>query len=158
VWKKGEEPLPPKQYSGRGRPAAKVMRRAAEHQPISVKDVALNLPASAWRKVTWREGAAAPLSSRFARVRVGVAHRDYKLIECRPEEWLLIEWPKGEKEPTEYWFSTLPEDINLRRLVDYAKLRWRIEHDYLELIHHHNGRSEQAPRNPRATWPDDERY
>jgi SRSO17 transposase len=132
VWEKGEEPLPPKQYSGRGRPA-KVMRRDAEHQPISVKDVALNLPASAWRKVTWREGAAAPLSSRFARVRVRVAHRDYKLSESRPEEWLLIEWPKGEKEPTKYWLSTLPEDISLRRLVDYAKLRWRIEHDYLEL-------------------------
>jgi SRSO17 transposase len=132
VWEKGEEPLPPKQYSGRGR-QAKVMRRDAEHQPISVKDVALNLPTSAWRKVTWREGAAAPLSSRFARVRVRAAHRDYKLSESRPEEWLLIEWPKGEKEPTKYWFSTLPEDINLRRLVDYAKLRWRIEHDYLEL-------------------------
>jgi SRSO17 transposase len=132
VWEKGEEPLPPKPYSGHGRPA-KVMRRDAEHQPISVKDVALNLPASAWRKVTWGEGAAAPLSSRFARVRVRAAHRDYKLSETRPEEWLLIEWPKGEKEPTKYWFSTLPEDINLRRLVDYAKLRWRIEHDYLEL-------------------------
>ena len=106
AWEKGEEPLPPKQYSGRGRPA-KVMRRDAEHQPISVKDVALNLPASAWRKVTWREGSAAPLSSRLARVRARVAHRDYKLSESRPQEWLLIEWPKGEKEPTKYWLSTL---------------------------------------------------
>jgi SRSO17 transposase len=129
VW---EEPLPPKQYSGRGRPA-KVMRRDAEHQPIPVKGVALNLPASAWRKVTWREGAAGPLSSRFARMRVRVAHRDYKRSDSRPEEWLLIERSKGEKEPTKYWLSTLPEDISLRCLVDHAKLRWRIEHDYLEL-------------------------
>src|SRR5262245_6283934 len=57
----------------------------------------------------------------------------YKLGESRPEEWLLIEWPKEEKEPTKYWLSTLPEDISFRRLVDYAKLRWRIEHDYKEL-------------------------
>jgi SRSO17 transposase len=85
------------------------------------------------RKITWREGAAAPLSSRFARVRVRVAHRDYRLTEPYPEEWLLIEWPKGEKEPTKYWLSTLAEDISFYRLVDYAKLRWRIEHDYLEL-------------------------
>jgi SRSO17 transposase len=106
------------------------MRRDAEHQPISVKDLALNLPASAWRKVTWREGAAAPLSSRFARVRIHVADRDYKLTEPYPEEWLLIERPNGEKEPTKYWLSTLPEDISFRRLVDCAKLRWRIEHDY----------------------------
>ncbi|HET9688437.1 MAG TPA: IS701 family transposase [Pseudolabrys sp.] len=132
VWEKGEEPLPPKQYSGRGRPA-KVMRRDAEHQPIPVKGVALNLPASAWHKVTWREGAAGPLSSRFARVRVRVAHRDYKHSDSWPEEWLLIERSKGEKEPTKYWLSTLPEDISLRCLVDHAKLRWRIEHDYLEL-------------------------
>jgi SRSO17 transposase len=132
VWEKGEEPLPPKQYSGRGR-AAKVMRRDAEHQPIPVKGVALNLPASAWRKVSWREGAAGPLSSRFARVRVRVAHRDYERSDSRPEEWLLIERSKGEKEPTKYWLSTLPEGISLRRLVDHAKLRWRIEHDYLEL-------------------------
>jgi SRSO17 transposase len=132
VWEKGKEPLPPKQSSGRGRPA-KVLRRDAKHQPISVEELALNLPASAWHKVTWREGAAAPLSSRFARVRVRVAHRDYKLTESRPEEWLLIEWPKGEKAPTKYWLSTLPEDISFRRLVDYTKLRWRIEHDYRDL-------------------------
>jgi hypothetical protein len=44
---------------------------------------------------------------------------------------LLIEWPKGEKEPTKYWLSTLPQ--NIERLVDLAKLRWRIERDYQEL-------------------------
>jgi len=71
-----------------------------------------------------------PLSSRFARVRVRVAHRDYWLAEPRAEEWLLIEWPQGENEPTKYWLSTLPGDITFRRLVDIAKLRWRIERDY----------------------------
>ena len=49
------------------------------------------------------------------------------------EEWLLIEWPKGEAEPTKYWLSTLPDDIAFDRLVDLAKLRWRIERDYQEL-------------------------
>jgi len=73
VWAPGEEPLPPKRWSGRGRPP-KLLRRDAKHKPISVKELALNLPTSAWRNVTWREGAAAPLSSRFARVRVRVAH------------------------------------------------------------------------------------
>src|SRR5262249_1059440 len=90
VWEEGEEPLPPKQSSGRGRPA-KLLRRDAKHQPISVKELSLNLPASTWRKVTWREGVAAPLSSRFARVRVRVAHRDYKLTEppTRKNGWSL---------------------------------------------------------------------
>ena len=132
VWPPGVEPLPPKRWSGHGRPT-KLIRRDAKHQPVSVKNLALNLPSSSWRKVIWREGSAAPLSSRFARVRVRVAHRDYCLSESRPEEWLLIEWPKGEKEPIKYWLSTLSEDISFHRLVDYAKLRWRIERDYLEL-------------------------
>ena len=60
-------------------------------------------------------------------MRVRVAHGDYTLTESRSEEWLLIVWPKGEAEPTKYWLSTLPEDISFHRLVDYAKLRWRIE-------------------------------
>jgi SRSO17 transposase len=49
------------------------------------------------------------------------------------EEWLLIEWPEGEDEPTKYWLSTLPKNIPFRDLVDAAKLRWRIERDYQEL-------------------------
>ena len=55
------------------------------------------------------------LTSRFARLRVRPAHRDYQLSEPWPEEWLLIEWPEGEKEPTKYWLSTLPEDIGFAR-------------------------------------------
>jgi SRSO17 transposase len=132
VWASGTGPLPPKNWSGRGRPP-KLIRRDGKHQPISVKELALGLPKRAWRTVKWREGAAEHLSSRFARVRVRVAHRDYNLTEGRPEEWLLIEWPKGENAPTKYWLSTLPKNIPFRRLVDIAKLRWRIERDYQEL-------------------------
>ena len=77
--------------------------------------------------------ACEPLSSRFARVRVRPAHRDYNLTAPRPEEWLLIEWPEEEAEPAKSWLSTLPEDIDFTSLVDITKLRWRIERDYLDL-------------------------
>jgi SRSO17 transposase len=132
VWAPGTGPLPPKKWSGRGR-VPKLLRRDGKHQPISVKELALSLPKRAWRTIKWREGAAEWLSSRFARVRVRTARRDFKLTESRPEEWLLIEWPEGEKEPTKYWLSNLPKDIAFRELVDMAKLRWRIERDYQEL-------------------------
>ena len=132
VWAPGKRPLPAKKWSGRGRPP-KLLQRDAKHQPVSVKELALVLPKHAWRTIEWREGTAEPLSSRFARVRVRVARRDFKLAESRPEEWLLIEWPKGEKQPTKYWLSTAPKNISFRRLVDLAKLRWRIERDYQEL-------------------------
>ena len=71
------------------------MCRDSRHQPISVKALAHSLPAKAWRTITWREGTAEPLTSRFARLRVRAAHRDYNLSEARLEEWLLIEWPQG---------------------------------------------------------------
>ena len=132
VWAPGTGPQPPKNWSGCGRPP-KLLRRDGKHQPISVKKLAFALPSKAWHKITWREATAEPLSSRFARVRVRAAHRDYWLAESRPEEWLLIEWPEGEEAPTKYWLSTLPANIAFHQLVDTAKLRWRIERDYLEL-------------------------
>jgi SRSO17 transposase len=132
VWTSDTAPLPPKKWSGKGRPP-KLLRRDHKHQPISVKELALCLPKRVWRTIKWREGAAERLSSRFARARVCVAHRDYQLTESRPEEWLLIEWPEGEDEPTKYWLSTLPETITFGRLVDLTKLRWRIERDYQDL-------------------------
>jgi SRSO17 transposase len=133
VWAPGTGPLPPKPYvPGRGRPT-KQLRRDAEHQPVKVKDLAFSLPAKAWRTITWREGSNVPLKSRFARLRIRIAHRDFNRSEPWPEEWLLIEWPKGEEEPTKYWLATLPENIGFARLVDLAKLRWRIERDYQEL-------------------------
>ena len=62
-------------------------------------------------------------------MRVRAPHRG----KSHAEEWLLLEWPKGEKEPTKYWLSTLPQDIAFERMVDLTKLRWRIERDYQEL-------------------------
>jgi SRSO17 transposase len=132
VWAPGTGPLPAKNWSGRGRPP-KLLRRDGEHRPISVKTLALGLPERAWRTITWREGTAERLSSRFARVRVRAARRDFKRSESRPEEWLLIEWPKGEQEPTKFWLSTVPKGTSFPRMVDLAKLRWRIERDYQEL-------------------------
>jgi SRSO17 transposase len=136
VWRPGSKPRP-----GHERPKA---GRRGEPDLISVKQLALSLPAQDWQTVAWREGTAALLSSRFARLRVRVAHR-YAPIESPVEEWLLIEWPEGAKEPTRYWLSTLPEDISFHQLVDIAKLRWRIERDYQELkqevgLGHYEGR------------------
>ena len=131
VWPPGEAPMPPQSRTGRGRPQTRLQR--GQHQPISVKTLALSLPQEAWQTITWREGTTDRLASRFARRRVRPAHRDNLLSELRAEEWLLIEWPEDETEPTKYWFSTLPEETAFDRLVDLTKLRWRIERDYQEL-------------------------
>lgn len=132
VWPPGVEPLPPKPRKQIGRPP-KLLRRGLGHEPVNVKTLALELPADAWRMVTWREGTNALLTSRFTSVRVRPSHRDYWSTEVRREEWLLVEWPVGEAAPTKFWLSTLAADVSLEEIVKMAKMRWRIERDYQEL-------------------------
>jgi SRSO17 transposase len=132
LWPPDAGPLPAAPWSGRGRPP-KRLRRDAAHQPLAAERLAAGLPAGAWRTVTWREGTAGELASRFAAVRVRPAHDDFRLSEPRAEEWFLAEWPEGQKEPTKYWLSTLPATAGIEELVATAKLRWRIERDFEEL-------------------------
>ena len=145
VWKPGEQPQSaPARKGNTGRPR-KLLQRDAQHQPIAVKQLALSLPATAWRKVIWRQGVKQKLQSRFAALRVRPAHRDYWRSEPHPEEWLLIEWPTEGSEPTKYWLSTTSADIALAQLVHLAKHRWIIERDYQELkqelgLGHYEGR------------------
>ena len=112
---------------------------------MSAKELALGLPKRAWHRVTWREGTNTKRAARFAAVRVRPAHRDYNRPTSRPEEWCVIEWPKGEPEPTKYWLSTLPAETRIGALINLGKLRWRIERDYQELkqepgLGHYEGR------------------
>jgi SRSO17 transposase len=132
LWLPGTGPLPAHPRNGRGRPP-KRLRRDPEHQPLAAEALAAGLPAGAWRTVTWREGTAGPLTSRFAAVRVRPAHGDTTRSEPRAEEWFLAEWPEGEDEPTKYWLSTLPATAAIEELVATAGLRWRIERDFEEL-------------------------
>ena len=132
VWEPGEQPLPAKPRGTMGRPP-RLLQRSTDHQPVSVKQLAMSLPPTAFREITWREGTDRKLQSRFAAVRVRAAHRDYEQAEPHPEEWLLIEWPRGEKEPTKYWVSTLSPTTKLKALIKMAKHRWIIERDYEEL-------------------------
>lgn len=144
VWPPGVEPLPPKSYSGVGRPPV-VPQRTAELQPLSVKALAMSLPAQRFQTVAWREGTNAPLSGRFAAVRVRHAGGNVGKARLRPQQWLLIEWPAGDEEPSKYFLSTLPEDTTLSELVSVAHQRWRIERDYQDLkqdfgLGHYEGR------------------
>jgi SRSO17 transposase len=143
VWRPGYGPPPPRNL-GRG-PAAVHQRRDPDHKPISAKALALELPTKAWKSVRWREGTNTQLQSRFAARHLRPASADNRRSTPHPEEWLLIEWPKGEPEPTKYWLSTLPADTPIETLVDTAKLRWRIERDYQDLkqelgLGHYEGR------------------
>jgi SRSO17 transposase len=144
VWPPGKEPLPPKPRKSTGRPP-KLRQRAPNHQPVLAKDLAAALAQKDWQTIKWRDGTKKKLQSRFAAVRVRPANRDYERSEPLPEQWLLIEWPEDEAEPTKYWMGSLAEDTSLTALVATAKQRWIIERDYEELkqelgLGHYEGR------------------
>ena len=144
VWLPGMEPLKPTKGSGRGRPPVRLCRNE-KHRPIDVMALAKRIPTSAWHDLTWREGTKGKMHSRFAVLRVRPAHNDFNMHEPRPEEWLLIEWPKNESAPTKFWLSTMPPDTSIDQLIRLAKMRWRIERDYQELkdefgLDHYEGR------------------
>lgn len=144
VWPPGQAPLPKRKWKGIGRPTS-LLRRDRRHHPIAVRELAMSLPSSTWKTVRWREGTRAALRSRFAAVRIRPAHRDDWRSEPRAQEWLLIEWPTQEAEPTKYWLSTLPANTKLPDLVRLAKHRWIVERDYQELkqelgLGHYEGR------------------
>ncbi len=144
VWPPGIEPLPPKRYTGRGRPPV-APRRTRARQPVDVKALATSLPASSYQTISWRDGTNAPLKGRFAAVRVRHAGGNAGRARLRPEQWLLIEWPTGDAEPLKYYLSTLPGDTPLNDLVAMAHRRWRIERDYQDLkqefgLDHYEGR------------------
>jgi len=146
VWPPGHAPLPAP--SGSGRRNASTRQRlgeAKQQRPMSIKQLAFELAPAEWQTLDWREGSNFTLRSRFARVRVHAAHREHYRSQMRAQEWLLIEWPEGHKEPMKYWLSTLPEDMPLQRMVLEVKMRWRIERDYQDLkqelgLGHYEGR------------------
>jgi SRSO17 transposase len=144
VWPPGRAPLPKRKWKGIGRPTT-LLRRSRRHRPVSVRELAMSLPFTAWKTVRWREGTREALRSRFAALRIRPAHRDDWRSEPRAKEWLLIEWPRQEAEPTKYWLSTLPANTKLQDLVRLAKHRWIVERDYQELkqelgLGHYEGR------------------
>ena len=114
-------------------------------KPASAKQFAGALPQEAYQSIRWREGSKGMMSSRFGALRVRPAHRPRRQSKLREAEWLVIEWPKGEREASKYWLSTVPEDIDLAELVSLAKIRWRIERVFQELkdelgLDHYEGR------------------
>ena len=132
-------------YQGQGRPPTLRYRE----KPSSLRQLALAAGATSLREVAWREGSRGrKLRSRFLALRVRPANvRLRRQSEGElPVRWLLVEWPQEAEQPTKYWLSNLPAETSLTELVQLAKLRWRVEHDYRELkdalgLDHFEGRS-----------------
>jgi len=143
VWPPGAAPRKPKPGAN-GRPPTRFVD--PKYEPISIQALAENLPKSAFRRVSWREGNRGRQSSKFACLRVRPAEQHTKGRPPDEEHWLICEWPEGEPTPTKFHLSSLPATTSLRELIRLMKLRWRVERDYQELkgeigLDHFEGRT-----------------
>ena len=119
--------------------------------PQRLDQLARELPARAWRRLSWRDGSRGPMQGRFARVAVWASHgyTQRQHGAARTREWLLIEWPPDKAAPVDYWLAHLgraTQTPTLKALVTLARERWRVEQDYRELkdelgLDHFEGRS-----------------
>jgi len=132
VWAQGQQSSPTEKRHLRSRAARRSVREE-KMQILSAQELALALPPWAWKSASWRQGIRGAFSSLFAAVRVRCAYRKNRNATSQAEEWLLIDWPRGEAQPTRYWLSTLRSDTPLPDLVKLAKHDWIVERDSREL-------------------------
>jgi len=116
-----------------------------DHPPVAVATLAQRLPATAWRRVHWRNGTHEPWQADFAAVRVTPAH-DWRHRRLAPEVWLLCERGLGPTGRSKQYLVHLPRRSRLQRLVELAHQRWAIEQQYQDLkdelgFDHFEGRS-----------------
>jgi len=124
--------VPPPRPRGRGQP--KKPRPAPLYQAKAVLEA---LPADHWQTITWREYAGTVLRKQFVAVRVHWAtggaqfSTTHHRVCTGPEGWLLGERPgPGDHGDGKWYYSNLPADTRLQRLVELAHSRWPIEQFY----------------------------
>ena len=137
-----EVPTPRDAGSGRQK-----TRPRPDREPEQIGELIARLGPEQFKTVTFRDGPDGKrMRSRFCFLRVRAAHEWEKRSAPRREEWLIVEWPKGRKAPTDYWLSNLPADTDPEQLARLARMRWKIELDYKQLkgelgLDHYEGRS-----------------
>ncbi len=114
-------------------------------RPEAVRAIAAQLPARAWRRISWRHGTNRPWTAHFTALRVTPAH-DWRTRRLAPEVWLLFERDLGTTPRIKAYFVALPSTASWRALVRLAHQRWAIEQQYQELkdelgLDHFEGRS-----------------
>src|SRR5262245_30009587 len=132
---------------GRGQP-----RKPRPAPLYAAKAVLEGLPEDRWQTITWRERDAVALRKQFVAVRAHWATggaqfaTSHHRVCTGPEGWLLGERPiPGERGDCKWYFSNLPADTPLQRLVELAHSRWPIEQFYEDAkgecgLDHYQGR------------------
>lgn len=110
-----------------GRPRTKPRVRPGQPAPQTVAEIAAALPASAWKRLAFREGSKGTQHSHFARVRFYPERDDLP----GPELWLLIERSCEQQPYVKYYLSNAAADCPLLALAEAGHRRYPIEECFL---------------------------
>jgi SRSO17 transposase len=110
---------------GRLRGKARVV--AGQPKPQTVEEIAAALPASAWKRLCFREGTKGTQQAHFARVRI-VAERDDL---PGPDLWLVIERSCEQAPYIKYYLSNSAPNCPLLEMVQAGHNRWSVEDCFL---------------------------
>jgi SRSO17 transposase len=113
--------------SQKGRQRLKARVCPGEPEPQTVETILVGLPATAWRRLTFREGTKGPQQAEFARVRFVVERDDLP----GPEVWLMFERGRDQQTPVKYYLSNAERRCPLLTLVQVAHSRWAVEDCFL---------------------------
>lgn len=129
----------PPTYQGRRQPC-----KPRPAPLYTVKALIEAQPEEAWQTISWREGTKGTMQAQVVAIHVHWAtgwpnapsplskNQDSSPAEPVPQDATAKQEAPGEAAAgeTKYWFSTLPPDTSLERLVTLAHARWVIEQFY----------------------------
>lgn len=127
-----------------GRPRTRAL---PTHARRSAKDIVAQLPAKAWRRISWRDGTKGPLAADFCavRVRAGDGPETTDRVHLPGDEaWLVAE--RRSATETKYHLTNHPANASLKTIASAIKARWSCEQVHQQLkeelgLDHFEGRS-----------------
>ena len=114
--------------SPKGRPRHKPRVRPGQPEPQTVEAIAAALPATAWKRLAYREGTKGVQHAHFARIRFVVEREDLP----GPELWLMIERSCAQEPYIKYYLSNAEPTCSMQEMARVGHSRWPVEDCFLQ--------------------------
>jgi len=112
----------------RGRPRHKPRVRRDQPASETVEAIAAALPATAWKRLAYRQGTKGVQHADFARIRFSPERDDLP----GPESWLQIERLCDQKPEIKYYLSNAEVTCPLQEMARAGHTRWPVEDCFLQ--------------------------
>jgi len=110
-------------WKGHGRPPTRLRLSDPGQQPVSVKQLAKQIPGQDWIRAVIKEGSKGPIVCDFAFLRVTESRSNFPGAEL----WLIIRRNLDDPSVIKYFYSNAPIEISLNEFVRISGMRWPIE-------------------------------